>query len=199
MWRSSHLPSLSRSLSYPYGKKTSPLFQQQHKPEGKGESEAVARTSPLPPGQCWWPGWELWAALRVSSKAGAVAGGRDGGRKRAAGSRKLATAAPGIPACWKPESRFLRRAGSASAPSSACHQAGCGPGAARLLLSGMGAKLCSVASVLSVGCSPAAVLRMLQAQIQAAVPLVMIAPHQGDGYAELRRQLTATVGSTRVF
>lgn len=134
------LPLLSHSFSYPYGKKTSPVLQQQCKLEGKGKSEAVACASPLPPGRCWWPGWVRWAALRISSKAGAVAGGRDGGRKCAAGSRKLSASPPGIPACWKPESCFLRRAGSASAPSSACHWAGCGPGAARPLLSGMGAK-----------------------------------------------------------
>lgn len=123
MCHSFPLPLPSHSLSYPYGKKTSPVFQQQHKPEGKGESEAVACACPLPPGLCWWPGGERWAALRVSSKAGAVAGGRDGGRKRAASSRKLAAAPPGIPARWKPESCFLRRAGSASAPSSSCCQA----------------------------------------------------------------------------
>lgn len=36
------------------------------------------------------------------------------------------------------------------------------------------------------GCSPAAILRMLQAQVPAAVPLVMIAPQWGDGYTKVR-------------
>ena len=49
------------------------------------------------------------------------------------------------------------------------------------------------------GCSPAAVLRMLWAPVQAVVPLVMIAPQQGDSYAEVRRQLTATADSTCVL
>lgn len=44
--------------------------------------------------------------------------------RRGAGSVQQAEEAgchaAGIPACWKAESRFLRRAGSASAPSTAC-------------------------------------------------------------------------------
>lgn len=108
------------SFSYPYGKQTSSELQQQQKLEGKGESEAAVRSRSFPPGHCWCLGWERWEALRVSSKAGAAEGGRDGSRKRAAGSRKLAATSPGIPVRWKLESRFLRCAGSASAPSSAC-------------------------------------------------------------------------------
>lgn len=75
------------------------------------ESKAMVHTSPLPPGRCWWPCWEHWAALGVSSKAGA------GSVQQA---EEAGCHAAGIPACWKAESRFLRRAGSASAPSTAC-------------------------------------------------------------------------------
>jgi len=117
------LTLLSHSLSYPYAKKTSPVLQQQHIPAGKGESKAMASTSTLPLGWCWWLGWKHWAVLGVSSKAGAMAGGR----KHAAGSRKLAAAPPGIPAHWKPKSHFLRCAGSVYAPSSACRRAGWTP------------------------------------------------------------------------
>lgn len=49
-----------------------------------------------------------------------MAGGR--GRKHSAGSW---LPLPSIPSRWKPESRFLQPAGTASTPSSACHQAGC--------------------------------------------------------------------------
>lgn len=52
----------------------------------------------------------------------AALGGRETGRKHAAGSW---LPLPGIPSRWKPESHFLQPAGTASTPSSACHWAGC--------------------------------------------------------------------------
>lgn len=142
------LPLLSRSLSCPCGKETSLLLQQQHKPEGIGESEAVAHASPLPPGSAGLS-WECWAALRVSSKAGAMrgAGMGAGSVQQAAGS-------------WPSRRPAFLRAGNPSHAS--CGVWGAPPPQQRLLpgcmwpwgcsalRTGTGAKRCLVALVLSV-------------------------------------------------